>query len=70
MKEDAPERYDAIKKNVDGFLCFLCDVDNDTPIDTLQLKEGAEDYLEEGGLSEKEIAQIEAYLTGEDAEDK
>ena len=66
---------DGGKKNTcfdicDGFLCFLCGVEKDTPIDTLPLKEGAENYLREGGLSEKEIAQIEAYLTGDDAENK
>ena len=61
-KESQPDKYDAILVNVYDFLYCMCDADNDTAIDTLDLKAGAENYLRKGGLSEDQIAKIEAYI--------
>lgn len=61
-KEGSPEKYDAIKENVDGFLYFLGGAEKGAPFDTLDLKKGAENYLRNGGLSGDQIAQIEEYI--------
>ena len=61
-KEDSPERYNAVKENVNDFLYYLCDVERGTSYDKMDVKEGAEAYLKRGGLTDDEISQIEAYL--------
>ena len=61
-KESDPEKYDAILQNVDGFMYCICDAEEGTPIDTLDLKSGAENYLRKGGLNDDQIAKIEAYI--------
>ena len=63
-KDDMPDKYEAIKGNVDDFLLCLCQVEKGADIESLDLKAGAESYLRRGGLTEDEIAAIEAYLAG------
>ena len=63
-KEKNPEKYTAIKGNVDDFLYCMCNAEKGTDLNTLDLKKGAENYLRKGGLSDEQIAKIEAYLSG------
>lgn len=62
-QEEYPAKYEAIRENVDDFFYCMCDAEKDTPLESLDLKSGAENYLRRGGLSDAEIAQIEAYIT-------
>ena len=63
-KEDQPEKYEAIKGNVDDFLFCLCEVGKGSDIASLDLKAGAESYLRRGGLSDEQIKAVEGYLVG------
>ncbi len=63
-KEKTPDRYNAVQGNVNDFLYFMCDAQNGTSVDSLDIKNGAENYLRLGGLNDEQISQIEAYLTG------
>lgn len=62
-KEEKPEKYNAILGNVYDFLYCLCGAEKGTALDTLDLKAGAESYLERGGLTAEQIAAIEEYVT-------
>ncbi len=61
-KEEDPEKYEAIKANVLDFFYCMCEAESGTDIASLDLKKGAESYLERGGLSHEEIKKIEEYL--------
>ena len=61
-KETKPEKYEAILRNVYDFLYCLCDVPKGTPVDSLALKEGAENYLRRGGLSDEQIRAVEQFI--------
>lgn len=61
-KEEKPEKYEAILGFANDFFYCMCDAEKDTDVHTLDLKRGAENYLRKGGLTTKQIAQIEAYL--------
>ena len=61
-KEKKPEKYEAILGNVYDFLYCLCSAEKGTALETLDLKKGAESYLQRGGLSSVQIAAIEEYL--------
>ena len=61
-KESDPAKYEAISGNVRDFLYCLCEAEDGTAVETLDLKAGAESYLRRGGLSDEQIAQIEAYI--------
>ena len=61
-KESEPERYAAILENVYDFLYCMCDAEKGTALETLDLKAGAENYLRRGGLSQEQIAEIEAFI--------
>ncbi|MBR5642013.1 MAG: tyrosine-protein phosphatase [Firmicutes bacterium] len=63
-KEKNPDKYEAILGNVNDFLYCLCDAEKGTDLNTLDLKAGAENYLRRGGLTDAQIAKIEAYLCG------
>ena len=67
-KEEMPDRYNAILGNMLDFFYCLCDVETGTDPDTLDLRAGAENYLRRGGLSDEQIAQIEAYIMEPDAQ--
>ena len=49
---------------MDDFLYCMCNAEKGTDLNTLDLKKGAENYLRKGGLSDEQIAKIEAYLSG------
>ena len=61
-RESQPDKYDAILVNVYDFLYCICDTDTSVEIDTLDVKAGAESYLRRGGLTNDQIAKIEAYI--------
>ena len=61
-KESDSKKYAAIQENVNDFLYCLCDAEKGAAIDTLDLKSGAENYLRRGGLTDAQIAQIEAFI--------
>lgn len=60
--ESKPEKYEAILGNVRDFLYCLCDAPEGTPLDSLPLKAGAENYLRRGGLSDAQISAVEQYI--------
>ena len=62
-KENNPDKYSAILQNVNDFLYCMCEAKKGTPLDTLNIKEGAENYLRRGGLTDETIAAIEEYIT-------
>ena len=62
-KEKNPDKYEAILGNVYDFLYCLCNAEKGADIDSLDLKAGAESYLAKGGLTQEQIAEIEAYVT-------
>ena len=62
-KESKPETYEAIKGDIEDFLLWMCEAEPGTPVDTLDLKSGAENYLRRGGLTEEQIAAIEKFIT-------
>ncbi|MDO4831752.1 MAG: hypothetical protein Q4A46_09820 [Clostridia bacterium] len=57
-----PERYEAVLGNVNDFLYCMCNAEKGTPVDTLNIKQGAENYLRRGGLSDEQITAIENYI--------
>lgn len=61
-EESDPDKYEAILENVNSFLYCICGAEEGTPIDTLDLKAGAESYLHKGGLTDDQITKIEAYI--------
>ena len=61
-KERDPAKYEAVKQNVLDFLYCICEEEKTTPLSSLNIKEGAENYLRRGGLSDDEIARIEAGI--------
>ncbi|MBQ3405419.1 MAG: tyrosine-protein phosphatase [Oscillospiraceae bacterium] len=61
--DNDPDKFEAVEGNVNDFFCCMCGVEADTPVDTLDLKKGAEDYLRTGGLGDEQIFLIEDYLT-------
>ena len=61
-KESMPKKYEAILGNVYDFFYCMCDADKGTPVNTLNLKQGAENYLKKGGLSDTQIEEIETYI--------
>jgi len=63
-EEESPERYDAVKKNVDDFLEFISHTEKGSDLNPGDIKKGAENYLRAGGLSGDEIEKIEKYITG------
>ena len=63
-EEESPERYNAVKKNVEDFLNFISGTEKGSDLNTRDIKKGAENYLRSGGLSDVEIDRIEKYITG------
>ena len=61
-QENEPDQYNAILVNVYDFLYCMCDAEEGTAVDTLDLKAGAESYLRKGGLTDDQIAKIEEYI--------
>jgi len=61
-REGMPEKYEAILGNVYDFFYCMCEAEKGTPLDTLDLKAGAECYLRRGGLVDEQITTIEAFL--------
>ena len=61
-KENNQKRYEAITWNVYDFLYCICGAEKGTDPDTLDLKNGAESYLRRSGLTDEQIAEIEAYI--------
>lgn len=61
-KEKKTERYEAVLGNVNDFLYCMCNVEKGTSVDTLNIKQGAENYLRRGGLSDEQITAIENYI--------
>ena len=62
-KEKKPDKYEAILGNVYDFLYCLCGAEKGADIGSLDLKAGAESYLARGGLTQEQIASIEAYVS-------
>lgn len=62
-KENNPNRYEAIENIINSFLVYMCDANEGTDVNTLDLKTGAKDYLKEGGLDDTKIDKIEEYIT-------
>ena len=60
-KESDARKYEAILVNVNDFIACL----RNTDTETVSLKLGAELYLQRGGLTADQIAQIEAAITTE-----
>ena len=60
--ESNPKRYEAIRSIGADFLYCICDAEKGTDLSTLNLKKGAENYLRRGGLTDDQIAEIEAYI--------
>ncbi len=63
-KEKTPEKYRAVLTFVDDFLCFVTDPNKQLVTASLSLEEGARDYLRYGGLTDKEIDEVEAFVRG------
>lgn len=40
----------------------MCNAEKGTSVDTLNIKQGAENYLRRGGLSDEQITAIENYI--------
>ena len=62
-KETKPEKYEAILGNVNDFFYCLCDAKKGTPVESMDLKAGAENYLRRGGLDDTQISALEAFIT-------
>lgn len=62
-KETKPDKYEAIRANVDDFLLCLCEAEKGTPVGSLDLHGGAVSYLRRGGLTDAQIAAVETWLT-------
>ena len=62
-KRSMPKKYDAVLGNVYDFFYCMCDAEKGTPIKDLNLKQGAENYLKKGGLTETQVEEIENYIT-------
>ena len=61
-KDGNPEKYEAILGNVNDFFYCICEAEKGTPLDTLDLKKGAENYLRRGGLGDEQITAIEDFI--------
>ncbi len=61
--ENNPGKYKAILGNVNDFLYCMCNAEMGTPVDSLDIKQGAESYLTRGGLTPEDIATVEAFIT-------
>ena len=61
-KQGKPEKYEAILDNVYDFMYCMCGAEKGTAVGTLDLKKGAESYLERGGLTAGQIASVEQYI--------
>ena len=61
--ENNPGKYKAILGNVNDFLYCMCNAEKGTPVDSLDIKQGAESYLTRGGLTPEDIAAVEAFIT-------
>lgn len=61
-KEEYPERYEAIKVNVDNFLYFLTNTEEGSNLKDLDLKKAAENYLLDSGLTSEEVNKIQEYI--------
>ena len=61
-KEKKKKKYEAILGNVYDFLYCLCDAPEGTPLDSLELKAGAENYLRRGGLGDAQISAVEQAI--------
>ena len=61
-KDNNQKRYEVITGNVYDFLYCICGAEKGTDPDTLDLKNGAESYLRRSGLTDEQIAEIEAYI--------
>ncbi len=64
-KKGMPDKYEAILENVYDFLYCMCNAEKGTALNTLDLKAGAESYLKRGGLTDTDVAKIEAFITKE-----
>lgn len=62
-KESNPDKYEAIRANVDDFLLCICEAEKGTPVESLDLHGGAVSYLRRGGLTDAQIAAVETWLT-------
>ena len=63
-KEKTPEKYEAVLTFVDDFLYFVTDPNKQLLTESLSLEEGARDYLRYGGLTQEEVAKVEAFVRG------
>ena len=63
-KEKTPEKYEAVLTFVDDFLYCVTDPNKQLLTASLSLEEGARDYLRYGGLTQEEIAKVEAFVRG------
>ncbi|MBR0508089.1 MAG: tyrosine-protein phosphatase [Clostridia bacterium] len=61
-EEGQPAKYEAILGNVYDFFYCMCAAEKGTPVETLDLKAGAENYLRRGGLTDEQISAIESFL--------
>ena len=62
-KENNPEKYNVILDNVNDFIYCMCEAEKGTDINELNIRQGAENYLRRGGLSDEDIALIERFIT-------
>jgi len=49
---------------VDDLLYFVTDPNKQLLTESLSLEEGARDYLRYGGLTQEEVAKVEAFVRG------
>lgn len=61
-KAENPEKYEAIKANVDDFIYFLTGAEEGVDLASLDLKKAAQDYLYNAGLNAGQVNHIESYL--------
>ena len=59
VKEENPERYEAVTVLIYSFLSYITGTDAVQELTPEVLKKGAENYLSDGGLSEDQITEIE-----------
>ncbi|MCR5056188.1 MAG: tyrosine-protein phosphatase [Clostridia bacterium] len=65
-KESDPDMYNAILRDVYSFFYCMCGVDKDADIGSLDLKQGAKNYLKRGDLTDEEIKTAQDYLVKAD----
>lgn len=61
-EEDDPDRYQAVSNLVIDFLSYLTNAPDRTDFTPEELKDGAENYLRLGGLTDEQITEIQMML--------